>query len=198
MRTLKKLNLQQLNTEAHIMRELDQKNILGGLGTATTTLPYCFIMSNMPMSMTPQDGNECVAATLGYISSLYGNSSQDESYFVNSWESQNPNADVYNNGMSGTYSQMDSFVGQSFSTCTLVQAGGIIGALNQGDPVFVQMSNTGTSQQHALTVIGYDSSPNNPNLALMDPATGSITHMSLSDFNSKGKNAVVITGPCTP
>lgn len=194
MRTLKRLNLEQLETEAQIVRELDQKAILGGFGVFTT--PYCYVMGNMPLTMTPQDGNECVAATLGYISSLYGNTSHDESFFVNSWESQNQGADVYNNGMSSTYAQMNSFIGQNFSTCTLQQIGGILGALDQGHPVFVQMSTTEGNIQHALTVIGHDSSTSNPNLALMDPATGRVTHMSLSDFNSKANSATVITGPC--
>ena len=41
MRTLKKLNLQQLETEAEVIRELDLKSILGGTGVITT-VNMCF------------------------------------------------------------------------------------------------------------------------------------------------------------
>ncbi|MBB6109218.1 hypothetical protein SAMN05421821_103455 [Mucilaginibacter lappiensis] len=41
MRTLKKLNLQQLETEAQVVRQLDQRSILGGTGVMTT-LPHCY------------------------------------------------------------------------------------------------------------------------------------------------------------
>ena len=185
-----------METEAEVIRELDLKSILGGT-RVITTIPFCYIMANMPTTMTPQDGNECVAATLGYRANIFGNSFEDEGYFVNSWESQNPGQNVEQDGMSSTFAQMNNFVGQNFQTSTLTQAGGLIAALDQGDVIFAQITMPGSTDLHAVTIIGHNTD-SNPLIKYMDPATGATDTMSVSDLNTRAQNAVVVNGTCAP
>lgn len=189
-----------LEKEMSLLRELDQTAILGGT-MPQTTFHGCLIKSNLLTTMTPQDGNECVTASLGYISQSVFGGSNDANYFTNQWESQNPGSNVEEDGVVASPDQLNAFINQNFSTESLNQAGGIFGALNAGDPVFAQISTSESGTYHAVTFVGYDNSnPNNPTLAYIDPAVGNLQTMSLSSFNSQGEvlSTQVITGGGAP
>jgi hypothetical protein len=180
---------------------------LNGMTDATDPVTgenFCLFQSDAALSMTAQSGQDCFPYTLGYIAQCMGASpSQSISQFATALS--NMGMDLENVGTEMSGQQMLNFIDNYFSTVSLPDGHGVVGALDLGNCIFASMDsgetdNNGNPIYHAITIVGYsmtdDGEPNLSDLKLkyMDPATGALGTMSLWDFNNHAHLARVVTG----
>jgi hypothetical protein len=151
-----------------------------------------------PTTMTPQSGNECVPAILGYLEGFCGGN-QTSNDFINLYHDMfNNNDDIATTGMSFTSSSLNYFLASTFTTESMVDAGGVTGALNHGLPVFAVIPSVDPNMAHAVAIVGYNIAANGSvTYGYMDPDTGVLESIDANIFSQTAITQIVITGSAT-